>query len=139
LGHAARLAASELEHRGVHWRGLADRLRAGLVGLGARIHGDAEACTGNTLNVAFAGCPGDLVCMALDLEGIAVSTGAACSSGSVEVSPVLLGLGMPIGRAREAVRFSLGWTTTVAEIDACLERLPPVVERIRSAALEAAQ
>ena len=69
--------------------------------------------------------------IALDLAGIAVSTGAACTSGSVQPSPVLLGLGLPPERAREAVRFCLGRATTAAEIDRVLELLPAIVDRAR--------
>jgi cysteine desulfurase len=88
---------------------------------------------GNTLNVAFPGCPGELLMMALDLEGIAVSTGAACSSGLAEPSPVLRALGQPPEVAREAVRLSLSHTTTDAEIDAVLAALADVVPRVRGA------
>jgi cysteine desulfurase len=69
--------------------------------------------------------------MALDLEGISVSTGAACTSGSIQPSAVLLGLGFSDEEAREAVRFSLGRTTTEDEITRVLEVLPDIVERAR--------
>ena len=69
--------------------------------------------------------------MALDLAGVAVSTGAACTSGSIQPSTVLLGLGYPPAQAREAVRFSLGRATTDAEIDAVIGLLPAIVERAR--------
>jgi len=70
--------------------------------------------------------------IALDLAGIAASTGAACTSGSVQPSPVLLGLGLAPDEAREAVRFSLGRTTTAGEIDAVLARLPALILRARA-------
>ena len=69
--------------------------------------------------------------IALDLAGVAASTGAACTSGSVQPSPVLLALGLPPDQARQAVRFSLGRTTTSDEIDAVLARLPAILERAR--------
>jgi cysteine desulfurase len=69
--------------------------------------------------------------MALDIEGISVSTGAACTSGSIQPSAVLLGLGRSSDQAREAVRFSLGPTTTEDEIKRVLEVLPGIVERAR--------
>jgi cysteine desulfurase len=69
--------------------------------------------------------------IALDLAGISASTGAACTSGSIEPSPVLLGLGVPPARAREAVRFSLGCDTTRDEIEEVLAALPRIVERAR--------
>ena len=80
--------------------------------LGARIHGADRPRIGGTINAAFAGALGGSIVIALDLAGIAASTGAACTSGSIEPSPVLLGLGMAAEQAREAVRFSLGPPTT---------------------------
>lgn len=110
---------------------LGDRLEAGIAAMpGVRIHG-GSARVGGTINAGFAGALGESITMALDLEGIAVSTGAACTSGSVHASPVLLGLGLTPAQAREAVRFSLGRTTTAAEIDAVLAVLPRIVERVR--------
>lgn len=113
--------------------GLGERLEAGLRAIdGVRIHGDGAARVGGTVNAGFTGALGESIVMALDLEGVAVSTGAACTSGSVQPSPVLVGLGMTADRAREAVRFSLGRSTTETEIDAVLARLPAIVERARS-------
>jgi cysteine desulfurase len=108
---------------------LGDRLEAGLVALGARIHGGHRV--GGTINAAWDGVRGESIVMALDLAGVAVSTGAACTSVSVQPSPVLLGLGLPADRAREAVRFSLGRSTTAGEIDHVLALLPAIVDRAR--------
>jgi len=111
---------------------LGDRLEAGLRAIaGVRIHGAGAPRIGGTVNAGFEGARGESIVIALDLAGIAASTGAACTSGTVEPSPVLLALGLPADRAREAVRFSLGRSTTAAEIDAVLERLPPIVARAR--------
>ncbi len=109
---------------------LGDRLEAGLRALGARIHADRPRI-GGTINAAFPGARGQDVVIALDLAGIAVSTGAACTSGSVQPSPVLLALGQPPEQAREAVRFSLGRGTTAADIDEVLRVLPAIVARAR--------
>lgn len=110
---------------------LGDQLEAGLCALpGVRIHG-GKLRIGGTVNAGFSGALGESIAMALDLEGIAVSTGAACTSGSIHASPVLLGLGMTPAQAREAVRFSLGRPTTAAQIDAVLAVLPNIVERAR--------
>jgi cysteine desulfurase len=112
---------------------LGDRLEAGLCAMtGVRIHGAGAPRIGGTINAGFEGTRGESVVISLDLAGIAASTGAACTSGSVQPSPVLLALGLSADRAREAVRFSLGRTTTVAEIDAVLERLPAIVARARA-------
>lgn len=112
---------------------LGDRLEAGLRRIpGVRIHGAGALRIGGTVNAGFAGARGESIVIALDLAGIAVSTGAACTSGSVQPSPVLLGLGLAPEQAGEAVRFSLGRTTTADEIDAVLARLPAIVERARA-------
>ena len=111
---------------------LGERLEAGLRALpGVRIHGASAARIGGTINAGFAGARGESIVIALDLAGIAASTGAACTSGSVQPSPVLIGLGQSPDQAREAVRFSLGRTTTAAEIDVVLDRLPAIVARAR--------
>jgi len=110
---------------------LGDRLEAGLVALGARIHGATVQRIGGTINAAFPGALGESIVIALDLAGVAVSTGAACTSGSIQPSAVLLGLGQPPDQAREAIRFSLGRTTTADEVDRVLGLLPAIVERAR--------
>ena len=84
-----------------------------------------------TLNVSFHGCQGETLLMALDLAGIYVSTGSACSSGSTEPSHVLVAMGLPAPSIEGSIRFSLGWGTTEEEIRECLEKIPPIVERIR--------
>ncbi|HLL21044.1 MAG TPA: aminotransferase class V-fold PLP-dependent enzyme, partial [Kofleriaceae bacterium] len=107
-------------------------LEAGLRALpDVRIHGDADVRLPGTTNAGFSGALGESIVVALDLAGIAVSTGAACTSGSVQPSAVLLGLGYPVAQAREAVRFSLGRTTTLAEVDAVLAALPAILGRAR--------
>lgn len=113
-------------------RALGERLERGLLALpGVRIHGGGAPRLGGTINAGFAGSRGESLVMALDLAGIAASTGAACSSGSVQPSPVLLALGLSAAQAREAVRFSLGRTTNAEEIDAVLAALPAILERAR--------
>lgn len=112
---------------------LGTRLEAGLLAIdGARIHGAGAPRVGGTINAGFAGTLGESIVVALDLAGVSVSTGAACTSGSIQPSPVLLAIGMPSDRAREAVRFSLGRATTAAEIDDVLALLPAIVRRARA-------
>jgi cysteine desulfurase len=116
------------------WRpvaALGDHLEHGLRAMGARIHGDDRPRAGGTINAAFGGTRGESIVIALDLAGIAASTGAACTSGSVQPSAVLLALGYQPDHAREAVRFSLGRSTTRAEIDHVLEVLPSIIARAR--------
>jgi cysteine desulfurase len=110
---------------------LGRELEARLRELGARVHGEDRERIGSTVNAGFGGALGESIVMALDIEGIAVSTGAACTSGSIQPSAVLLGLGFSVEQAREAVRFSLGPTTTAEEINRVLEVLPGIVERAR--------
>ena len=131
VGFGAAAAAASLDD----WPrvvALGDRLEEGLRRIdGVRIHGDDRPRVGGTINAGFAGALGEAIVMALDLEGVAVSTGAACTSGSIQPSPVLLGLGMTPDRAREAVRFSLGRATTQEEIDEVLRLVPAIVARAR--------
>lgn len=125
---AAAIDASAWEHA----RALGAEFEAGLRKIdGARIHGDDRNRIGTTINVGFAGARGEAIVMALDIEGISVATGAACTSGSIQPSAVLLGLGLSEAQAREGVRFSLGPTTTREELNQVLELLPRIVERAR--------
>jgi len=131
IGFGAAAAAIDL----ADWprvAALGDKLEAGLLAIPhTRLHGGGAPRVGGTINVAFAGALGESIVMALDLAGIAVSTGAACTSGSIQPSHVLLGLGLSADEAREGVRFSLGRGTTEREIDEVLRVLPGIVERAR--------
>lgn len=134
FGVAAELAVRERASRQVHTRGLVERLRAGLMEMsGVTIHGDQARCMGTTVNAGFAGCDGQLLLINLDLEGFAVSTGAACASGSLEPSPVLLALGLSALAARSALRISVGKDTKLEDVEALLEALPELVGRVRGA------
>jgi tRNA-specific 2-thiouridylase len=134
FGMAARLAAAERADASARVAALRDRLADRVLAIaGARVHGDVARRLPGTLNVAFEGAPGQLVAAALDLEGVCVSTGAACTSGSLSPSAVLLALGLPPRAAGEALRFSLGRATTEAEIDRAAALLPEVVARVRGA------
>jgi cysteine desulfurase len=85
----------------------------------------------NTTNLYFDYIEGEALVIALDLKGLAVSTGAACSSGAIEPSHVLTAMGMPADRARASLRFSLGKQTTSDEVDFALSLIPPTVARLR--------
>jgi len=133
FGVAARLAREEASRSWAAQAALRDRLeRAALEIPGARRHGDADRRVPNTTSIAFRGVLGDVLVAALDLEGVAASTGSACTSGTVEPSAVLLALGLPRDRAAEAIRLSLGRDTTEADIDRVAALLPRLVERIRA-------
>jgi cysteine desulfurase len=112
---------------------LRDRLQAAALAIsGAHVAGLSASRVCNTLNVAFEECDGETLLAALDVEGICVSTGSACSSGSVEPSPVLLAMGYSPELARGALRFSLWDGNTSEEIDRVCELLPQIVQRSRS-------
>jgi cysteine desulfurase len=98
-----------------------------------RFHGQASPRMPNTVNFALPGISGETLAIALDLDGIAISTGSACSSGAVEPSHVILGMGLDEAEARGALRVSLGWSTTSKEVDRFLERFPGVVRQVREA------
>lgn len=111
----------------------AARLEAGVLTIpGARLHGGGAPRVGTVVNVGFAGARGDAVVMALDLAGVAASTGAACSSGSLRPSPVLRALGLPPEQALEAVRLSLGPGVSDDDVDHVLAVLPAIVARARA-------
>ncbi len=139
FGVAAELAAAEREPRAAHTGALVSRLRAGLEQLpGVTLHGDPAQHIGTTVNAGFAGCDGQLLLINLDLAGFAVSTGAACSSGSLEPSPVLLGLGLPPEAARSALRLSVGKDNRVEDVDDLLAALPGLLAQVRGASVDAA-
>jgi cysteine desulfurase len=135
LGVASALAGAELEARRRHVTALRDALWAGLLARVPRVrrNGSATDVLPNTLNVEIEGLAGEVLLEALDLEGVSVSAGAACHSGSIEPSPVLLAMGRTPEQARGSLRFSLGPSNTAAEIERVLELLPPLVARVREA------
>jgi cysteine desulfurase len=114
-------------------RALRDRFEAGAIALGAEVNGDRERRVGNTSNVAWPGAEGALMMESLDLAGVSVSTGAACTSGSLSPSPVLLALGQDRARAACALRFSFGRDNTDDEVDRVLALLPAIIARVRTA------
>lgn len=119
-------------------RRLRDRLEEGLRGRLPEVvvNGALQERLPGTSNLSFPGCEGETLLMALDLAGICVSTGSACSSGSTEPSHVLVAMGLGPERIRGSIRFSLGSGTTEAEIDEAVERIPPIVERIHRSAIQ---
>ena len=110
------------------WEGL--RTRVGALGR----NGSTTHVLPNTLNVCFEGLPGEILLEALDLEGVSVSTGAACHSGSTVASHVLLAMGLSPEQARASLRFSVGHGVEEAQIDRVLDLVPDLVARVREAA-----
>jgi len=136
LGLACALAAEELPEREAGYAALRDRLFAGLAERvpGLRRNGCASHVLPNTLNVEFVATAGEILLEALDGEGVAVSAGAACASGSVEPSHVMAAMGRSPAQARGTLRFSVGHGVDEAQIDRVLELLPPLVVRVREMA-----
>jgi cysteine desulfurase len=134
LGKAAELARTLLPEDSVRLIGLRDGLESSLLDRipNVLVNGDRSRRVPNTLNLSFPGAGGEALLIALDLQGVACSTGAACSSGSTEPSHVLLAAGLSDDDARSSLRFSLGRPTTAGEIDRAIEMIPAVVERIRA-------
>jgi cysteine desulfurase len=133
FGAAARLAAAELDTRANHMRRLRDRFEAELAERVEEIvfNGDRRARLPHLSNVSFRYLEGEGLLINLDLQGVAVSTGSACSSGSLEPSPVIRALGVGDELARGSIRFSLGKETSDEDIDYVLEVLPRAVENLR--------
>jgi cysteine desulfurase len=133
LGVAARLAGGKLSTEGTRVGALRDRLEAGILrGVpGAAVNGAVDARVPNTTNISFDRVEAESLLIALDLEGIAVSTGSACSSGTLEPSHVLRAMGLPTHRTQNSLRFSLGMFSTEEEVDRVVDVLPRLVEKLR--------
>jgi cysteine desulfurase len=133
MGKAAELARLGMDEQNERVCGLRDRLERGLLNRVPQswVNGARASRVPNTSNLTFPFIEGEAMVIALDLKGIACSTGAACSSGAVEPSHVLMALGLAPEDARATLRLSLGHQTTEEEIDFALETIPPVIERLR--------
>ena len=133
LGVAARLAAAKLSREAARLRTLRDRLESSLRDRvpDTAVNGGGERVP-NTTNISFHGVEAEALLIALDLEGIAVSTGSACSSGTLEPSHVLRAMGLTPRRAQSSIRFSLGLGNTDDEIDRLVGVMPPLVARLRA-------
>jgi len=134
LGVAATLAAASLNEEALRLAELRDRLEAQVLRTvpGTVVNGAGAPRVPNTSNIGFTGVEAESLLIALDLEGFAVSTGAACSSGTLEPSHVLKAMHLPNGRAQNAIRFSLGASNTAADVDRLAAALPPIVEKLRA-------
>lgn len=133
LGKAAELAAVERESECRHLSEMRDALEARIrIEIeDARVNGHPQRRLPGTLNVSFPGAEGESLIMSLDLAGIAVSTGSACTSGAIEPSHVLLALGRDPRTALGSVRFSFGRDNSMEDVDCVMERLPGIVARLR--------
>jgi cysteine desulfurase len=133
LGKAAELARKSLAEDAARVSALRDQLEQGLLSRVPHSHANGANAprTPNTANIVFPGIEGEALVIALDLKGLACSTGAACSSGAVEPSHVLTAIGLTPDEARASLRFSLGRHTTAADIQFALQVVPAAVEQLR--------
>ena len=134
MGVAAQLARQKITSEGARLAALRDRLESGVLAAvaGTMVNGARDPRVPNTTNISFEGVEAESLLIALDLEGFAVSTGSACSSGTLEPSHVLRAMGLPSHRTQNSIRFSLGAGNTTQEIDALLAKLPSVVTKLRT-------
>jgi cysteine desulfurase len=133
MAKALELARGRMAEDAAREAALRDRLWAGLSGSIEAIYlnGDPVQRLPNNLNVRLDGIEGESMILMLDMEGICVSSGSACTTGSLEPSHVLLGLGIPQESAHGSLRVTLGRSTTVEHIDKFIEVFPPIVARLR--------
>ena len=133
FGCAAECVGSDLDAESARLAALRDRLEQGILARidSAGVNGARANRTPNTTNIYFAGIEGEALVIALDLRGFAVSTGAACSSGAVEPSHVLTAIGLTPERARASIRFSLGQSSTMEQVDALIGAVEESVGHLR--------
>ena len=139
FGAAAELAAGHMAAESELLATLRDRLESAVLeGIqGTGVNGGPSGRTPNTTNIHFDGIDGEALVIALDLRGFAVSTGSACSSGAVTPSHVLTAMGISAERARSSIRFSLGHSNTVEQVDAIVDALQASVKHLRRISVHA--
>jgi cysteine desulfurase len=133
LGQAIELRVGEMAAEARRLTALRERLHEGITAQIAHVHlsGHPTRRLPGTLSLCFDYIEGEAIIMGLDLEGVAVSSGSACTSASLEPSHVLLAMGVHPAVAQGSIRFSLGRANTEADVDYVLETLPPIIERLR--------
>jgi cysteine desulfurase len=134
LGVAAQIARAKMAEEAGRLAPLRDRLEEGVLRAvtGTAINGARSPRVANTTNISFERVEAESLLIALDLAGVAVSTGSACSSGTLEPSHVLKAMGFPAHRTQNSIRFSLGAANTEADVDRVIAVLPGIVEKLRS-------
>jgi cysteine desulfurase len=134
MGVAATLALAKMEDEARRVSMLRDRLEEGVLQAvpGTAVNGARSPRVPNTTNISFDRTEAESLLIALDLEGVAVSTGSACSSGTLEPSHVLKAMGFPPHRTQNSIRFSLGTANTEADVDRVVAILPGIVEKLRN-------
>ncbi len=134
MGIAAARAAQKMGADATRLAGLRDRLENGILSSvpNTDVNGSREARVPNTTNISFDRIEAESLLIALDLEGVAVSTGSACSSGTLEPSHVLKAMNLSSHRAQNSIRFSLGASNTEEQIDRVIGILPRIVAKLRT-------
>lgn len=134
LGVAAKLAKEGIEKEAAQLWEMREALRKGILDSipDVVVNGSQEHCLPGTLDVSFANVEGESILLMLDMSGIAVSTGSACATGSLEPSYVLLAGGLDIELAHGSIRFSFGRYNTMEDVSYVLEVLPPIIKRLRA-------
>jgi cysteine desulfurase len=134
MGVAAQDARAKMAEESVRLAALRDRLETGILEAvgGTAVNGALQPRVPNTTNISFDRIEAESLLIAFDLAGIAVSTGSACSSGTLEPSHVLKAMGFPAHRTQNSIRFSLGTANTEADIDRVIEVVPGIVEKLRN-------
>ncbi|MBQ2050568.1 MAG: aminotransferase class V-fold PLP-dependent enzyme [Spirochaetales bacterium] len=136
MGVAARLAMENIEEESAKLWAMREKLRKGILGSipNVTVNGctERENCLPGTLDVSFENVEGESILLMLDMEGIAVSTGSACATGSLEPSYVLLACGLDVELAHGSIRFSFGRFNTMEDVDFVLQVLPPIISRLRA-------
>jgi len=133
LGKASELASENLDDYNVRVRALRDKLETELMARipNAEINGDVGRRLPNTTSIGFESVEGEAILLMMNEYGICASSGSACTSGSLEPSHVLRAMGVPFTRAHGSIRFSLSRYSTEAEVDYIVDKLPPIIERLR--------
>lgn len=133
LGKASELAAANLSDESIKVKPLRDKLEAELLNRipNSMVNGDRDHRLPNTTSIAFEYVEGEAILLMMDEFGICASSGSACTSGSLEPSHVLRAMGVPFTAAHGSIRFSLSIYNTEEEIDVIIEKLPPIIERLR--------
>lgn len=133
LAKAVELAVQEMDQRNAHLRGLRDKLVAGLTSIpDVTLNGHPEQRLPGNVNISVKYVEGESLILSLDMKGIAVSSGSACTSGSLEPSHVLLCMGLDHLQAHGSLRLTLGRENTEEDIDYVLSVFPAIVERLRA-------
>ena len=133
MGRAAQLALDTMDEENTRVRALRDKLEAALLARVpySMVNGDPEHRLPNTTSIAFEYIEGEAILLLMDQHGICASSGSACTSGSLEPSHVLRAMGVPFTAAHGSIRFSLSIYNTEEEMDFIIEKIPPIVERLR--------